>query len=121
MLAFSFAGVFLALTPVLLTFLAVPEAGTWKISLAVLAATTLGGAIFALAGIRGLTLVDRSVLSRPLIFIVLSMLSAAALVETMAAVNGWKSAPGIFFSGLLVLLAMSVYLVVRFLFARRSA
>lgn len=120
MLAFSFSGVFLALTPVLLTFFAVPEPELWRVSLAVLAVTTLGGALFALLGIRRLTLSDRSVLSRPLIFLVLSVLSVAALVETIAAFRSWKAAPGVFFAGLLVLLAMSVYLVVRFLFARPS-
>ena len=118
MLAFSFAGVFLALTPVLLTFFAVPEPELWTISLVVLAVTTLGGALFALSGIRRLTLSDRSVLSRPLILIVISMLLTAAFLETITAFASLEAAPGVFFAGLLVLLAMSVYLVVRFLFAR---
>ena len=121
MLAFSFAGVFLALVPVLLTFFAVPEPKLWRISLLVLAATTSGGALFAFAGTRRLTLSERSVLSRPLIFSVLSILLAAASLEAATAFGREKSAPGVFFCGLLVLLAMSVYLVVRFLFARPEA
>ena len=121
MLLFSFSGVFLALIPVLLSFFAVPQPELWRISLLVLAATTLGCALFAFAGTRRLTPSERSVLSKPLVFSVLSILLAATLLEAITAFGAAKTAPGAFFSGLLALLAMSVYLIVRFLFARPAA
>lgn len=121
MLAFSFAGVFIALVPVLLEFLAVPDPELWKISLLVLAATTLGGALFGTAGARHLSSTERSVLNKRLTFIVLSLLLVAGMTETVMAFASTNVGPGVFFAGLLVLLAMSVYLVARFLFARPAA
>ncbi|HEY5775798.1 MAG TPA: hypothetical protein VIS57_06920 [Xanthomonadales bacterium] len=121
MLAFSFAGIFLALVPVLLTFFTVPEPELWKTSLLVLATFTFGGALFALAGVRRLSVPERAVLRGPLVVIVLSILLTAASIEAIMAFGSATAAPGVFFAGLLVMLGMAVYLVVRFLFARTPA
>ena len=118
MLAFSFAGVFLGLIPVLLEFFQVGQAETWRISLLVLAGATFGGGCFALAGIRKLTRQERLILNPSLTVIVLSVLAAVSVVEVAVAFMSERTAPGVFFAGLLLMLAMSIYLVLRFLFAR---
>ncbi|MGB8716903.1 MAG: hypothetical protein WCD66_11170 [Rhodanobacteraceae bacterium] len=118
MLAFSFAGIFLGLIPVLLEFFQVAQAETWRISLLVLAGATFGGGCFALVGIRKLTRQERLVLNRSLTVIVLSVLAAVSVAEIAVAFMSERIAPGVFFAGLLLMLAMSVYLVLRFLFAR---
>jgi hypothetical protein len=43
------------------------------------------------------------------------------LFEVVAALGIVGTAPGVFFTGLLLLLGVAVFLVVRFLFARPSA
>ena len=121
MLTFCFQAIFLALVPALLTLLSVPEPELWRISLIVLAATTFGSALFAFSNFRRLSQPDRAVLRQPLVYSLVTLLLIASLFEVAATLSNLAPAPGAFFAGLLVLLGLSVFLVIRFLFARPAA
>ncbi len=121
MLSFSFEAIFIALIPVMLKFFAMSEPALWQVSLLALSAGTLGGAALAFIGFRRLSDQERLVLRPPLVYFILALLLSAALIELFVALGSTVAAPGTFFAGLLTLLGMSVYLIVRFLFARPTA
>jgi hypothetical protein len=121
LLAFSFQAIFLALVPVLLKLFAVVDRTMWQTSLAVLCIGTLGGSLFAFIGFRRLSQPERIVLRPLFVYSVLAVLLAAALTELSVAFWRVTAAPGVFFAGLITLLAVSVYLIIRFLFARPAA
>ena len=118
MLTFSFEAVFLSLVPSALAFFAIPEPVLWRISLLVLAASTSGGTLLVLGRYGRLSQSERAVLGPLLVYGNVAILYAASLFEVVAALGIVGTAPGVFFTGLLVLLGVAVFLVVRFLFAR---
>jgi len=61
---------------------------------------------------------ERTVLNGVVVSSVIGALCAMAVVDLLAAVDVLRPAPGVFFLGLVVLLAISTVLVARFLFAR---
>ena len=121
MLTFSFEAVFLSLVPFVLAFFAIPESVLWRISLVVLAASTSGGTLLVLGRYSQLSQSERAVLRPLLVYRSVAILCAASLFEVVAALGIVDAEPGVFFTGLLVLLGMAVFLVVRFLFVRPSA
>ena len=121
MLAFCFQAIFLALAPVLLTLLSVAEPDMWRISLIILSTATFGSAVFAFCNFRRLSQPDRAVLRQPLVYSLITLLLFASLLEMATALSNFAPAPGAFFAGLLVLLGLSVFLVIRFLFVRPAA
>jgi hypothetical protein len=118
MLSFSFQAIFLALVPVLLTLFSVPESVLWRVSLLVLCAGTSAGVLLIFIGYWRLSRPDRLVLSPPLVYTVCTLVGTAALIELISGIGDWAAGPGIFFAGLLVMLGVSCYLIIRFLFAR---
>lgn len=121
MLAFSFQGIFFALVPVSLALFAIPQRALWQISLLVLGAGTLGGALLAFAGFLRLPRPGRLVMRPALVYSIVTALVVAALIEMIFSTRSVAFAPGVFFAGLLALQGTAVYLVARFLFARPAA
>ena len=121
MLTFAFEAVFLSLVPFVLAFFAISESVLWRISLVVLAAATSGGTLLVLGRFSRLSRSERAVLRPSLVYGNVAILCAASLFEVVAALGIVGTAPGVFFTGLLLLLGVAVFLVVRFLFARPSA
>ena len=117
-LALSFQTVFLALTPLVLAFFSLPESTVWKVSLLISAAGTFGGVLLVLSGVYRLSRPERAVLNARVVSSVTVVLFATAAVELLAAFGIVRPGPGVFFLGLVVLLAVSTVLVARFLFAR---
>ena len=117
-LAFTFQSVFLSLTPLVLAFFAWPEATVWKASLLVITMATFGNVLLVLSGVYRLSRAERAVLNAGVVSTVTAVLFATAAVELVAAFGLVRPAPGVFFLGLVVLLAVSTVLVARFLFAR---
>ena len=122
LLAFSFQAIFLSLVPVLLKLFAISDRAMWQLSLAVLSFGTISVTLFAFAGFRRLTQPERAVLRPLFVYSIMAVLSTVAIVELSFAFWGSvAAAPGMFFTGLVTLLAVAVYLIVRFLFARPAA
>jgi hypothetical protein len=121
MLTFAFEAVFLSLVPFVLAFFAISESVLWRISLVVLATATSGGTLLVLGRFNRLTQSERAVLRPSLVYGNVATLCAASVFEVVAALGIVGTAPGVFFTGLLILLGEAVFLVVRFLFARPSA
>jgi hypothetical protein len=117
-LAFSFQSIFLSLIPFVLTFLALPSAMVWQVSLLILAAATLGDVVLTLSGVYRLSLSERAVLKGVVVVTVIASLCAMAVLELLAAFSIVHAPSGVFFLGLVVLLGISTVLVARFLFAR---
>ena len=77
--------------------------------------------IVALSGVRSfreLSVLERLVVRPMLFYLLVGTLLVVATVELIASFSSTFEAGGVFFAGLLVLLALSAYLVFRFLFAR---
>jgi hypothetical protein len=104
--------------PFVLAFFSLPEGAVWKISLLVLALGTLGGVLLVLGGFYRLSSGERAVLKGGVVSAVIVILCAMSVVESFAAFGIIRTAPGVFFLGLIVLLGVSTMLVARFLFAR---
>ena len=117
-LAFTFQSVFLSLVPFVLTFFALPESATWQVSLLILAAATLGDVLLVLSGVYRMSRSERAVLKAVVVSTVTAVLCVMTAVELLAAFGILRPASGVFFLGLVVLLAVSTVLVARFLFAR---
>jgi hypothetical protein len=117
-LAFSFQSVFLSLVPFVLAFFSLPEPAVWRVSLLVIAITTLAGVLLVLSGVYRLPRHERAVLNAAVVSTVTAVLFAAAVGELLGAFGILRPAPGVFFLGLVVLLGVSTVLVARFLFAR---
>lgn len=120
LLAACFVAVFMSLLPPLLAFFGLADSALWNASLNVLAAATLGIVLLALAHLRRLSSGDCAVLRLPLVFTTMTLLTLAALGEAASAWRGSAHPQGVFFAGMVVLFGFSVYLVIRFLFARPS-
>ena len=117
-LAFSFQTVFLSLTPFVLAFFALPEATVWKVSLLVIAMTTLADVLLVLSGVYRLSRAQRAVLNAVVVSTVIFVLLATGVLELLAAFGIVRPPSGVLFLGLVVLLGISTVLVARFLFAR---
>jgi hypothetical protein len=117
-LAFTFQSVFLSLAPFVLAFFALPQPLMWQLSLSILAIATLADVLLVLSGVYRLSAADRAVLNLRVVSSVIVVLSVMAIIELLAVFGITHPAPGVFFLGLIVLLAVSTALVARFLFAR---
>jgi hypothetical protein len=117
-LAFSFQSIFLSLVPFVLAFFLLPEPTVWQLSLLILGTATLGDVLLVLSGVYRLSRSERAVLNLLVVSTVVAVLCAMAAVELLAAFGIVRSATGVFFLGLVVLLGISTVLVARFLFAR---
>lgn len=117
-LAFSFQTVFLALIPFVLAFFSLPEATLWKVSPLIIAIATFGDVLLVLTGVYRLSPAERSVLRAVVVSSVTIILFGMATAELLATFGVIGPAQGVFFLGLVVLLAISTVLVARFLFAR---
>jgi hypothetical protein len=117
-LAFTFQSVFLSLTPFVLAFFSLPESTVWQVSLLILAMATLASVLLVLSGVYRLSASERAVLNAVVVSTVVVTLCFMAVVELLAAFGITRPASGVFFLGLVVLLAISTALVARFLFAR---
>lgn len=121
MLVISFLTVFTSLVPISLGLFGMTDAVMWQVALVAIALVTTGVALVAFRDFRRLSGSDREV-TRPLyVYLILAILLAASIIELTAGLYKNAAAPGIFFTGLLLLLGLCVYLVLRFLFARPSA
>jgi hypothetical protein len=117
-LGFSFLSVFLSLVPFVLAFFSLPESTVWKVSLLIIAITTLSGVLLVLRGVYRLSRPERAVLRLLVVSMVTATLFITAVVELLGAFGIVRPAPGVFFLGMVVLLGISTVLVARFLFAR---
>jgi hypothetical protein len=117
-LAFSFQSVFLSLMPFVLAFFSVPESTVWQVSLLILAVATLASVLLVLGGVYRLSPSERAVLNAAVVSTVVVTLCFMAAAELLAAFGIVRTAAGVFFLGLVVLLGISTILVARFLFAR---
>ena len=118
LLASSFMAVLISLLPPTLAFFGVSDRVLWKICLCVLALATFSIVGLALAYFHRLSPADRTVLRPRLVFMNCTILGVSACSEAAAGLWGEMVSPGAFFAGLVVLFAFSIYVVVRFLFAR---
>ena len=118
MLLVSFLSVFASLIPIVLGMFLIEDAQLWRVCLVVLGVLTLGLAVFLVVGYATLTTNDQAVVRPFLVYLILAILVVVACIELLAAFITVSAAPAVFFAGLLVLLADSVYLVLRFLFVR---
>lgn len=117
-LAFSFQTVFLALVPFGLAFFSLPEATVWKVSPLIIAIATFGDVLMVLTGVYRLSGSERAVLRTLVVSSVTVILFGMAVTESLATFGIIGPAQGVFFLGVVVLLAISTVLVARFLFAR---
>jgi hypothetical protein len=117
-LAFTFQSVFLSLIPFVLAFFSLPQARVWQASLVILAIATLGGVLLVISGVYRLSRPERAVLNMAVVSTVAAILFTMAAIELLATFGILHPASGVFFLGLVVLLAVSTALVARFLFAR---
>ena len=117
-LAFTFQSVFLSLIPFVLSFFSLPPSTVWQASLLILVVATVADVLLILAGVYRLSASERAVLKTLVVSTVTVTLCIAAVVELIAVFGAIGPASGVFFLGLVVLLAVSTVLVARFLFAR---
>jgi hypothetical protein len=118
LLTSSFLSVLLSLLPITLAFFSMADASVWRISLAVLALATLVVVVVSLIKFRQLSSPDRLVIRPALVVLTCTILAVSALAEVNSALGTAASGAGVFFAGLVVLFALSIYVVIRFLFAR---
>jgi hypothetical protein len=121
MLTLSFGALFLSLAPFVLGFLSVSESATWRISAGAIALFTFGASTMAFSRFRRLSPTDRTTLNPQLVYANQIVLSLVALLEVAAAGGLVGAVSGVFFLGLVSLLGLAAFTVVRFLFARPAA
>jgi hypothetical protein len=121
MLSLSFGALFLSLVPFVLAFLSFAEATRWRASLGLLSLFSVVGVVITFGQFRRLSTPERAALHPPLVYANEVSLSLLALLEVAAALGLIGCAPGIFFLGVVALLALSAFTIVRFLFARPAA
>jgi len=114
----SFLAVLISMLPPTLALIGMSDPVLWKVCLTVLASATASIVVLALSFYHRLPRADRAVLRPRLVFMNCAILAASALVEAAAALHGGAPDPGVFFAGLVVLMYFSIYVVIRFLFAR---
>lgn len=118
LLASSFLAVLISLLPPTLALFSISDASLWRISLGVLALATLAIVLLAVYVFRRMPVADRAVLRVALVYGICSLLVVSGLIEAYAGICALPSAAAVFFAGLVVLFAFSIYLIIRFLFAR---
>ena len=101
-----------------MAFFSLPEATVWHLSLLILAIATFADVLLVLSGVYRLSRPERAVLNAGVVSTVSLLLGIMAAVELLAALAIVGPAAGVFFLGLVLLLAVSTALVARFLFAR---
>jgi hypothetical protein len=108
----------LSMLPFVLTFLGVEDRAAWRSSDGVFAACLFTGMIINFRGYERLPDSHR-LATRPALVGAIYVVGSLVLVATSAGALGLIAAPeGVFFLGLSFLVLLSVYLIVRFLYAR---
>ena len=121
MLSASFAALFLALAPFLLRFLGVDTALVWRWSSGLVAGFLFLRVAWTVRSYRSLARADQIVLGTVLIVAIQAALFLLALTEVGAAVGLVAPPEGVYLVGVVSLLGLATFLVVRFLFARPAA
>ncbi|PKI17568.1 hypothetical protein [Colwellia sp. 12G3] len=118
MLGASFAVTFISLFPILLAFFAIDEETKWQMSLIMTAIVLLSASLFVYFSYKKLPLIDKNVVSPKAVWTILLIMFTFAVIALIAAFSYINIASGVFFLGLLLVLGIAVFLVVRFIFVR---
>jgi acyl-homoserine lactone acylase PvdQ len=121
MLALSFGALFLSLIPFVLGSFSVSESTIWRISAGVTGFFMFGAGTMAHRRFRRLSPPDRAALNPKLAYANQVALSSLGLLAVASAAGLVGASAGVFFLGLVALLAFAAYMVVRFLIVRPSA
>ncbi len=108
----------LSVIPFLLSFLGTADSLVWRCSAGLVAAFLAIGMLANLRGYLRLSESYRAATRPPFVWSIFLVALLVLVAETAAALGFLEPAEGVYFLGLFFMLALSSYLIARFLFAR---